>query len=247
MIEAFTILYLKYIKIKLMNIKRTVLACVLFVGLSISNLSLGQKVTESIYEGKPVLTSNTKGNKKSLLKAWCEYLENSYHAKTKRRSNKVIADNVVFSDITTSSVNSILYVEESRVEKGIFNVYLYTNSASEKTSSQTYTPEEVLKLSSNLENFLSRYQYNYLSGLLQEDQASLGKSQKSLNKLLIANTKLEKRIERSLRSIAKSQEQVEADKKSIEENKAKVADLQQQINQQRSKILNLEQSRDQKN
>ena len=181
------------------------------------------------------------------MKAWCEYLENSYHAKTKRRSNKVIADNVVFSDITTSSVNSILYVEESRVEKGIFNVYLYTNSASEKTSSQTYTPEEVLKLSSNLENFLSRYQYNYLSGLLQEDQASLGKSQKSLNKLLIANTKLEKRIERSLRSIAKSQEQVEADKKSIEENKAKVADLQQQINQQRSKILNLEQSRDQKN
>ena len=230
-----------------MNIKRTVFACVLFIGISISNLSFSQKVTESMYEGKPVLSSSTKGAKKSLLKAWSEYLENSYHAKTKRRSNKVIADNVVFSDITTATVNSILYVEESRVEKGIFNVYLYTNSVSEKASSQTYTPEEVLKLSSNLENFLSRYQYNYLSGLLQEDSKSLDKSQKSLNKLLIANTKLEKRIERSLRSIAKSQEQVDADKKSIEENKAKVADLQQQINQQRSKILNLEQTRDQKN
>jgi chromosome segregation ATPase len=133
-------------------------------------------------------------------------------------------------------------LKRSRVEKGIFNVYLYTNSVSEKASSQTYTPEEVLKLSNNLENFLSRYQYNYLSVLLQEDSKSLDKNQKSLNKLLIANTKLEKRIERSLRSIAKSQEQIDADKKSIEENKAKVADLQQQINQQRSKILDLEQN-----
>jgi hypothetical protein len=49
-----------------MNIKRTVFACVLFIGISISNLSFSQKVTESMYEGKPVLTSSTKGDKKAF-------------------------------------------------------------------------------------------------------------------------------------------------------------------------------------
>lgn len=67
--EAFTILYLKNIKFKLMNIKRMILACVLFGGITQSNWGFSQKVSESTYEGKPVLSSSTKGAKKSLQKA----------------------------------------------------------------------------------------------------------------------------------------------------------------------------------
>ncbi len=230
-----------------MNFKHFSFLCVLVLAILKSSIGFAQEISQASYEGDQVLSSVIKGDKKSFQKAWCKLLEDSYKAKTKRRGNSVSALDFVMSDISTVSVNSKMYVEKGAEDSNILKVYFHTTFADNSPIGQNNTPSEFSKLSFKLESFLKRYQYDYLSGLLEEKSKSLSKAEKDFNKLQTTNTKLEKSITESLRSIEKAQKRMDDAKKTIEDNNAKMVELRKQIDQKQLKIQELEENRAPKN